>query len=61
MIYLTDVPSQRKVALNPDHIIAVFVIADGDYVGKTGINLSNGSIVVEEQDFDVVAMINNNG
>jgi len=50
MIYLTDVRSQRKVALNPARSIAVFVIADGDYAGKTGINLSNGSIVVEEQD-----------
>ena len=57
MIWVTDVETKNKVALNPKHIVAVFIAHDGPHVGKTAINLVMGQLVVEESDFDVVASI----
>lgn len=57
MIWITDTLTGKKVALNPDHIVAVFIAPDGPHEGKTAVNLINGQLIVEETDFDVVAMI----
>ena len=57
MIWVTDCQTKKKVALNPEYIVAVFVATDGENIGKTAINLINGQIIVEESDYDVVGMI----
>lgn len=55
MIWVTDVHTNQKVALNPQHIVAIFIAPDGDHKGKTAINLINGQLIVEESDIDLVA------
>jgi hypothetical protein len=57
MIWLTDAKSQGKVALNPEHVVAVFKAIDGDFAGKTIVGLINGQIAVEEDDIVVVGML----
>jgi hypothetical protein len=56
--YVTDTNTKKKVAINTEHVIAVFEIPDGDLAGKTAINLTNGNIVVDEIDYEVVANFN---
>ena len=57
LVWLTDVKTQQKVALNPKYIVAVFTATEGEAEGKTVVGLINGNIIVEESDLDVVGMI----
>jgi hypothetical protein len=59
MIYITDAVTKNRVAINPAHVVAIFKIPEGEQAGNTGINLVNGSIVCEEEDYAIVAEINN--
>jgi hypothetical protein len=59
MFYVTDGITNNRVAINPAHVVAVFKIPEGEQAGKTGINLVNGSIVCSEEDYEIVAQINN--
>jgi uncharacterized protein YlzI (FlbEa/FlbD family) len=60
MIWLTDSVNGHKVAVNPHYVVAVFQIpktTDGEQnalVGKTALNLTTGSIIVDESEYDVV-------
>jgi len=60
MIWLTDAVNKHKVAINPRYIVAVFQVPEStdekqnELVGKTAINLTTGSIIVEETEYDVV-------
>lgn len=56
MIWVTDAVNKTKVAINPRHVVVVFVAPEGsEHTGKTVLNLINGQIIVEESDIDVVA------
>jgi hypothetical protein len=57
MIWSTEAASGNKIAINPTYIVAVFTISDGEQKGKTAINLTNGNVVVNESDYDVVGMM----
>ena len=57
LVYFTDATNQQKVAINPKYVVAVFVLPEGDMKGKTVVGLSNGNIVVEESQTDVVGII----
>ena len=57
MIWITEAGSSNKIAINPTYIVAVFTISDGEQKGKTAINLTNGNVVVEESDYDIIGMI----
>jgi hypothetical protein len=57
MIWLTDAKSQGKVALNTEHIVAIFKANDGEFANKTIVGLINGQIAVEEDDLTVVGML----
>jgi len=63
MIWLTDSVNGHKVAVNPQYIVAVFKVpetSDGEQnklVGKTAINLTTGSIIVDELELDVVGQM----
>ena len=59
MFYVTDAVTKNRVAINPAHVVAVFKIPEGEHVDKTGVNLVNGSIICEEEDYSIVAEINN--
>ena len=60
MIWLTDSVNGHKVAVNPQYIVAVFKIPEttneeqNKLVGKTAINLTTGSIIVDETEYDIV-------
>jgi hypothetical protein len=56
--YVTDAMTGNKVAINVDHVIAVFTVPEGEHKGKTNINLNGGQILVEETDYDIVAILN---
>lgn len=57
LVYFTDATNQQKVAVNPKYVVVVFVLPDGDMEGKTVIGLTNGNIVVEESQIDVVGIL----
>lgn len=57
MIWITEVGSGNKIAVNPDYVIAVFGITEGENQGKTAITLTNGNILADESDYDIVAML----
>ena len=66
MIWLTDAVNKHKVAVNPHYVVAVFQIPEttdkeqNAFIGKTAINLTTGSIIVDESELDIVGMINAN-
>ena len=57
LVYFTDATNQQQVAINPKYAVVVFVLPDGDMQGKTVIGLTNGNIVVEESQIDVVGVL----
>lgn len=49
MLYkFTEAKSNDCIAINMDHIVAVFTATEGDLQGKTILNLINGMVAVEE-------------
>ena len=62
MIWVTDSVNGHKVAVNPQYIVAVFSIPEttvesetpNPHVGKTAINLTTGSIIVDEDELLIV-------
>jgi predicted metal-dependent peptidase len=57
LVYFTDATNQQKVAINPKFVVVVFVLPDGDMKGKTVVGLTNGNIVVEESQIEVVGVL----
>jgi hypothetical protein len=53
----TEVKSQTVIALNRDQIVAVFESLDGEFKGKTVLNLVNGSVAVEEDILTVLGQL----
>lgn len=64
MMWLTDAVTKNKIAVNPKYVVAVFLApedAPEGAGGKTVISLTNGTVIVEENDMTVVSMINTGG
>lgn len=60
MLWLTDALTKNKIAINPKYVVAVFVTTEDTTqapIGKTVISLTNGTIIVDENDLDVVGRI----
>lgn len=62
MIWVTDAINRQKVAINPQYVVAVFKVPSGpdvveSTVGKTAVNLTTGSIIIEESDLDFVGQM----
>lgn len=57
LVYFTDATNKQKVAINPKCVVIVFVLNDGEMKGKTVIGLTNGNVVVEESQIDVVGTL----
>lgn len=63
MIWLTDSVNGHKVAVNPHYIVAVFQVPKTEdeeqnrLAGKTAINLTTGSIIVDESELDIVVQM----
>lgn len=58
LIWLTDGMTDRKVAINPTYVVAVFTATEGDAKDLTIISLTNGTIPVKESELEVVTAIN---
>ena len=58
LVWFTDKVSTKKVAVNPEYVVAVFVAAEGELEGTTIISLINGTIPVAESDLEVVTAVN---
>jgi len=58
IIWLTEVKTQNKVAINPKYIVGIFEIADeGEFKGCTAVSLINGSVIVEQTPLYVADLI----
>lgn len=57
MLLFTDAQSNTTIAVNPDHIVAVFTAADGEHVGKTVVSVINGNLLVNESQVEVVGQL----
>lgn len=59
LMMFTDALNSGSVAINPEHIIAIFVAPkDTEIAGKTVINIPSGTIVVTEDYLTVVGRVN---
>ena len=59
MIWLTDAVQNTPVAVNKEHIVAVFTINDeSEHSGNTALALINGQLLVKEKDLDIVNQLN---
>lgn len=58
LIWLSDAINGSKVAVNTDHVVAVFSAKDGELAGKTIVSLINGTVPVSETDLEVFTLIN---
>ena len=57
MIWLTDAMTERKIAINPTYVVAVFTATEGDAKDMTIVSLTNGTIPVKETELEVVTAI----
>ena len=57
LIYFTDAVTQEQIAINPTYVTVVFTAQDGDMKGKTVIGLTNGTLIVEQSQVDVVGTL----
>jgi hypothetical protein len=57
LIYFTDAVTQEQIAINPTYVTAVFVSQDVGHKGKTVISLTNGTLIVEQSQNDVVGAL----
>ena len=57
LIYFKDAITQDQIAINPNYVTAVFTAQDGDMKGKTVIGLTNGTLIVEESQINVVGAL----
>ena len=48
IVKFTESKSNQVIGINTDHIVAVFEASEGDFKGKTVLNLLNGAVAIEE-------------
>jgi hypothetical protein len=48
IIKFTESKSNQVIGINSEHIVAVFEATEGDFKGKTVLNLINGAVAIEE-------------
>jgi len=58
LVWFTDKVNNGKVAINSDHVVAVFTAAEGELEGTTIVSLVNGTIPVAESDLEVITALN---
>ncbi len=57
LLLFTDAQSNTTVAVNPNHVVAVFTAAEGEHSGKTVIGVVNGNLLVNESQVDVIGQL----
>ena len=59
LVYFTDAVNGKSVAINPEHVVAVFEATEGEHKDKTVISIgAGGTLVTEESQLDVVGKLN---
>lgn len=53
-----EIQSDNTVFINPKSVVAVFVAHEGEFQGKTVINMTNGNLITPTDQLEVVGMIN---
>jgi hypothetical protein len=48
ILKFTESKSNQVIGINSEFIVAVFEAAEGDFKGKTVLNLVNGAVAIEE-------------
>ena len=57
IVKFTESKSNTPIGINTDNIVAVFEAFEGEFVGKTVLNLIGGSVIVEESLIDVLGQL----
>jgi hypothetical protein len=57
LLGFTEVITNNTISVNPEYVVAVFTVVDGEHQGKTAISVINGNIIVQESYLDVVGNI----
>ena len=57
LVYFTDAVSKLQIAINPTYVVAVYILPEGEMKGKTVIGLTNGNVVVEDDQINVVGVL----
>lgn len=57
LVYFTDATNQKQIAINPTYVTAVFTVNEGEMEGKTVVGLTNGNLVVEQDQLTVVGVL----
>ena len=58
MLWFTETKSDNQIAINPKYVVAVFEVSDeGEFKGKTGISLTNGTVIVNDNTLTVVGSL----
>ena len=57
IIKFTESKTNQVIGINTQHIVAVFEASEGDFKGKTVLNLPNGMVAVEESLVNVLGQL----
>ena len=57
IVKFTESKSNQVIGINSDHIVAVFQATEGDFQGKTVLNLINGAVAIEESLVSVLGQL----
>ena len=57
IIKFTESKSNTLIGINTDNIVAVFEAFEGEFKGKTVLNLIGGSVIVEEDLLTVLGQL----
>lgn len=57
ILKFTESKSNQVIGINAEHIVAVFEASEGDFKGKTVLNLVNGAVAIEESLIDVLGQL----
>ena len=58
LIYVTDALSNTSIAINPEQVISVLVVPEGEHPGKTAAILTQGNVIVNDDFLELVGRIN---
>jgi hypothetical protein len=58
LIWLTEIQSKEAVAVNPQYVVSVLKVTEGEHIGKTAVVMQVGNLIVEEELLEVVGSIN---
>lgn len=48
ILKFTESKSNQVIGINSEYVVAVFEASEGDFKGKTVLNLVNGAVAIEE-------------